>query len=440
MTGDSVSLSWVAPPGTVLAYRLEAGTIPGATNAANLVIGATPGFAASAVPLGIYYVRVRAIDATGESAPSNEIVVTVGTGCVAAPGRPTSLSARVTGSLVELSWLAAVAGCPATSYVLQAGSVPGASNLASIEVAGTSFSTPAPSGTYYVRVVARNAFGSSPPSTELIVALGSGTATGQLFVNANTASVEALSSGRAVVIGEVLNQSSAPALFIEVVATFFDSANQLIGTESTFLRGHARRVNATGDIDDSALAPGEYGCFYMVTSLPFASIARLTLNRSYETHESTPLSSDVVISTAGTVDAGTRMRVIGQAINRGGANTYFNAPVFFTQRSDGRAVGCDFTFVSGSSVSLPSGAATPTGLVAGQSGPFDVTTLAPATATSIRSWVSWFEGVISGPLAQLTESTYRLVSESPNTEDAKRQAIEAWDTLQAERRTRARGQ
>jgi predicted phage tail protein len=56
-----------------------------------------------------------------------------------------------------------------TSYVIQAGSSPGAANLARFNTgnASTSFAASAPAGLYYVRVSAANQCGVGPPSNEV---------------------------------------------------------------------------------------------------------------------------------------------------------------------------------------------------------------------------------------------------------------------------------
>jgi Fibronectin type III domain len=174
VSGNNVNLSWSAPPGAVLGYRVEAGSAPGQSNLHSGVYGPTPQLSAPNVPTGIYYVRVRAIASDGEGPPSNEVTLTVGAGgpCAAPPGAPTGLTATVTGTTIAFNW-AAGGGCPASNFALQAGSGPGMSNLAVANV-GTShgLTTAAPPGTYYVRVVAQNAFGVSLPSNQQVVSVG----------------------------------------------------------------------------------------------------------------------------------------------------------------------------------------------------------------------------------------------------------------------------
>jgi predicted phage tail protein len=79
-------------------------------------------------------------------------------------------------STVTLFWNAPASGGGVSSYVIEAGSRSGASDLASVENAGTGtqfFASSIPAGTYYVRVRARNAAGLSSPSNELVLTFGS---------------------------------------------------------------------------------------------------------------------------------------------------------------------------------------------------------------------------------------------------------------------------
>jgi hypothetical protein len=175
VSGNMVSLAWQAPStGVVAGYVIEAALSPGGPAIATVPIGQTS-LVVPGVPDGVYYVRVRAINAEGLGPASNEVVAAVpGTGgCAAPPGPPTSLSGSATGSAVSLQWVPPAAGCAASSYAVQAGSAPGLSNIAVVNVGpATSLSASAPNGTYYVRVVAVNAFGGSTPSSDVTVTVG----------------------------------------------------------------------------------------------------------------------------------------------------------------------------------------------------------------------------------------------------------------------------
>ena len=180
VNGNAVTLTWTAPAtGTpATSYVVVASLSPGGTPIAGFPLQNTT-LAVSGVPNGVYYVRVIAANAEGASGPSNEIVVVVpssGGSCTAPPDAPTNFIATVQGSLVTLGWAAPAAGCALTGYVIQAGSAPGLTNIAVLNVGAlTTLSVSAPPGIYYARVLALNAFGASAPSPEIVVTVGAAT-------------------------------------------------------------------------------------------------------------------------------------------------------------------------------------------------------------------------------------------------------------------------
>jgi hypothetical protein len=177
-TGSTVTLSWAAPAsgGAPTTYVVEAGNATGLANLAAFPTGnlATV-LSAPGVANGTYYVRVRAGNAAGISSPSNEAQVTVGTP-VLAPSAPGGLTFTRSGSTVTLNWLAPTGGGAPASYIVEAGSGPGMTNIASVSSgspATTLTAAAVPNGTYYVRVRASNAGGVSGASNEVTIVVGS---------------------------------------------------------------------------------------------------------------------------------------------------------------------------------------------------------------------------------------------------------------------------
>jgi fibronectin type III domain protein len=94
-----------------------------------------------------------------------------------APGAPANLAFQVSGSTVILTWSAPAGGGAPATYVLEAGSTGGQSNIVNFATGATTTTftaTGVPNGTYYVRVRARNADGTSGPSNEAAVVVGGG--------------------------------------------------------------------------------------------------------------------------------------------------------------------------------------------------------------------------------------------------------------------------
>jgi len=72
------TFSWIAPLGAV-SYRMRIGSTPGASNVADLDVGAGTSLAVplAGVPPGTYYIRVAAVSACGVGAASNEVALAV---------------------------------------------------------------------------------------------------------------------------------------------------------------------------------------------------------------------------------------------------------------------------------------------------------------------------------------------------------------------------
>lgn len=388
VTGSVVTLNWTPPPGTVVTgYRLEAGLAPGASNAANLVIGSTASYTATGVPAGTYFVRVRAIAADGESLPSNEATVVVGgsnAGCPGVPNAPAAVTAAVDGSLVTLSW-APSAGCPPTNYILQAGSAPGASDIAVVGVgAALGFSATAPNGTYFVRLVASNAYGASAPSIEVRLDVGASAPPpgGTVEVNLATASISAGPSGETVLIGEVVNRSAQTVAFTRVTGSVRDGSGAALGSNTTFLRAVSRAVGSV--ITDTTLAPNEAGCFYLTINVPRASVGGASFTVAADPVTTRDLlGRPEVVGTPAISSVGGRVRVDGQVRNNGAVTTSLTRAVFFILRTDSLATGCDLTLLA---TARPNSALAP-----GETGLIGATTHAISPPRAMRTWTQWEE-------------------------------------------------
>jgi hypothetical protein len=170
--GRFVMLPWTAPAtGQAESYRLVAGSTPGNSDIAVVPLSSGTSFHLPAPPAGTYYVLVDAMSACAGPASSN--VFAYVEPAPAAPGAPRGLTATTGPGRASLRWHPPVSGSKVESYVLEAGFSSGAAdivlplsgNLPGIDVADV------PGGTYFVRVRARNAQGTSPASSEVTLVI-----------------------------------------------------------------------------------------------------------------------------------------------------------------------------------------------------------------------------------------------------------------------------
>lgn len=169
VNGATVRLAWNRAAGAQ-GYRLEAGSTSGAANLVNALMGDVDSFE-GLVPPGTYFVRVRAVNGVGTSGASNQVAVTVTTAaaCVSAPPVPAGVTGQAGGLLAALAWRPSPA---ATGYVLDVGLTSGATHASAPLGNVTAFQTVAAAGSYFARVRAVNACGSSGPSVEVPLTLG----------------------------------------------------------------------------------------------------------------------------------------------------------------------------------------------------------------------------------------------------------------------------
>ena len=113
---------------------------------------------------------VAVMHATSEGTADFAETNGLGQAC-AAPSRPTRLAVTLDGATAGLSWNAPSAGTAASSYVLEVGATPGATDVAILETggAGRSLDVHLPAGRSYVRVRASNDCGMSRPSNERLI-------------------------------------------------------------------------------------------------------------------------------------------------------------------------------------------------------------------------------------------------------------------------------
>jgi hypothetical protein len=172
VNGARATLSWRAPTTGAAPdrYLLYVGSTAGGTDLANAFVVGNVLTVAGDLPRGRYYARVRAANSAGASAESNEVFFKIGRNLVS----PRGFTVQWVGTTAVLSWTApaldgAIEDRP-TSYVIEAGTTPGATDVATVSVGNvTRIEANVPTGTYYVRVRAVNEYGDSEPTADLVL-------------------------------------------------------------------------------------------------------------------------------------------------------------------------------------------------------------------------------------------------------------------------------
>src|SRR5262245_12391323 len=131
---------------------------------------------------------------------------------------PTGLTQSFSGTTVTLTWQTAPGGDPPTSYVIEAGSSSGRTDLANFDsnsLQTTLTVTSVPAGVYYVRVRARNSSGVGPVSNEVVVNVGGGSC---LAAPAAPTALNAAVSGSSVTLDWAAPAGGCPVLTYRIEA------------------------------------------------------------------------------------------------------------------------------------------------------------------------------------------------------------------------------
>jgi YVTN family beta-propeller protein len=165
VNGSTVSLAWRntfeggAPTDLLLHVTGSLG--------ATLLLPVVDSVTVAAVPNGTYTLNLRAANATGASALSNSVTLTVPSACSGVPAAPSNFVAAKNGNLITVLWERATSGAAATGFLVNVtGSFVGSFPTTQRTLSGT-----VGAGVYTITVQATNTCGASlptPPQTVVI--------------------------------------------------------------------------------------------------------------------------------------------------------------------------------------------------------------------------------------------------------------------------------
>jgi fibronectin type 3 domain-containing protein len=186
-SGSNVALKWTASTDNVgvAGYTVHRSSTTGFTPSTTTKVADVTGttYTDTARPAGTWYYRIVARDAAGNtSGASTQASATVAaSGDTTAPTAPTGLTATASGSNVALKWTASTDNVGVAGYTVHRSSTTGFTPSTTTKVAdvtGTTYTdTARPAGTWYYRVVARDAAGNASAASAQASATVAGTAT-----------------------------------------------------------------------------------------------------------------------------------------------------------------------------------------------------------------------------------------------------------------------
>lgn len=247
----------------------------------------------------------------------------------AAAGRP------FTPAVLTLTWK--VNGGAATfpqTFVVEAGSQPGTSDIGTSTTAGAelTFSIPVANGTHYLRVRGVNGCGTGAPSRDIRLAVtGSaqpGTPNPAVLLGTVHGTGERLGADAFVrVMGQVRNGwNAAPAALVTVRASYEGARGELGVVQSTFVNGAPGLLRTSRLVTDTILTPGGTGCFVLFARFGRAAVTGLELVAGNAVEGATPFTDPVTIDDATLAQDGFGSLVVsGDVANRGDtavADTY----------------------------------------------------------------------------------------------------------------------
>ena len=171
---NTVTATWPVPPNGFVPTGYQVEIVNTTTNATAAIVNVgTSMFYSTSLPNGYYVLRVRALGAAGVGATTTDAPFLIGPPVANIPPlAPENLRFDLTGGRVTLTWNVSAATAPWSSFVVDVGTASSLSNLGSYDTGSAQRQLVAPPplpGVYFVRVRARNQFGVSGPSNEVLL-------------------------------------------------------------------------------------------------------------------------------------------------------------------------------------------------------------------------------------------------------------------------------
>jgi hypothetical protein len=179
------------------------------------------------------------------------------------------------------------------------------------------------------------------------------------------------SLGDYIFLGTCKNTGSIPAVFVKVNIILYDSGDNVIGTDYTYVYGGTCTKLSASGIYTNALYQNDIGYFRVWTNYSYSQVARITYYFVSSTYSCTKANAAVSI-TSGPYKSNYLgyLKLTGNATNSSSNYlTYFTKVWFCIFNSSSKVEDVSFTYIDGSSYDYGSGT-TDTALQPGETGSF----------------------------------------------------------------------
>jgi len=144
-------------------------------------------------------------------------------------------------------------------------------------------------------------------------------------------------SGYYKIVGEVKNTLNTNLRFVEIIATFYDSENIVIGTDYTFT-------------DISILVPNQKSPFEISSFPDKITPASYKLTIDYQTTTQQPLAGLTILSHTASYDTSGYHKIVGEVKNNGASTAEFVEVISTYYDSTGKVIGTSYTFTDPSDI------------------------------------------------------------------------------------------
>ncbi|MCX6580173.1 MAG: Ig-like domain-containing protein [Candidatus Aminicenantes bacterium] len=239
-------------------------------------------------------------------------------------------------------------------------------------------------------------------------------------ITAQTGTFNAMqdASSSFILLGEVKNTGTTPAVFVGITVKMYDGGNNLFDTRSTYIDGGSVVQLSASGMYTNALNAGETGFFELYTPTNYADVARYTYTFDYSTISFTPAKAALQLSGSPVFsEFYSKIKITGDIKNTGCCYlTYFTKVYAAVYNDAGKVIDVSEADVTGSDYKYD-GTTTHTAIAPGATESFLLYASAPYSGFSSYTYkyaFQWSEVLVYTLTVQSSPGTLANITVSPS--------------------------